>query len=250
MITLKAQNKRSKISMEKNLVFALLIFNFALFFGCATSPELPPPPPKYVYQEEKTATASTNSLWRDTASLYEDVKARRLNDLVTIRVVENITGSGKADTTTSRDSSADYGLTDLFGMNNDFNLHNVFGLKDFYKGSNVFSPTVKGSGKSDFTGKGDTTREGKLIGTITAKVVEVMPNGTLVLESRKDITINREKQILVLRGIIRPDDIASDNTVLSSKVADAQVYYVGDGVIQDKQGQGWLVRLLDNVWPF
>jgi flagellar L-ring protein precursor FlgH len=77
-----------------------------------------------------------------------------------------------------------------------------------------------------------------------------MPNGNLVIESRKDITINREKQILVLRGMIRPEDIGNDNTVLSSRVADSEVYYVGDGVIQDKQGPGWLVRFLDKAWPF
>jgi len=193
---------------------------------------------------------SANSLWNDSANIFEDTKARRLNDIVMISIVESLSGSGTADTNTSGDSSADYSLTDLFGMNKDFNLHNAFLLKDLYKGSNVFSPSVAGTAKTDFKGKGDTNREGKLIANISAKVVEVMPNGNLMLEARKELTINNEKQILVLTGMIRPDDIDTNNTVLSSKIADAQIYYVGDGVIQDKQSPGWLVRIMDKVWPF
>ena len=77
-----------------------------------------------------------------------------------------------------------------------------------------------------------------------------MPNGNLVLEARKELTINSETQILVLTGMVRPDDVTSDNTVFSNKIADARVYYVGDGVLQEKQSPGWFVRVLDHVWPF
>lgn len=241
--------KRYSLFIDKK--YYLIFFVISLFLSsCATHSQLPPPPPKYVYHEVIVPQTSTNSLWNNSISLFEDNKAKRVNDLVTVRVIENISGSNKADTSTSRDSSGDYGVSDFFGMNRDFNLHNVFGLKDFYKHGNVFSPTVKGQSKSDFKGEGDTSREGTLIGTITAKVVEVMPNGNLVIESRKDITINKEKQVLIFRGIIRPDDISSDNTVLSSRVADADIYLVGDGVIHEKQSPGWLVRFLDKVWPF
>ncbi len=220
-----------------------------LLSACASTPKLPPPPPRYVYQavhadEPKSSVMGSNSLWRDTASLYEDVKARRLNDLITINVVENISGSGTADTSASRKSSADAGLDSLLGIPTNLNLANLYG-----KG-NTFSPTVKGSMQDDFKGSGATTRAGTLVGTITAKVVEVMPNGTLAIESRKEITINNEKQILILRGMVRPDDIAVDNSVLSNRVADAEVYFVGDGVVQSKQDTGWLVKILDKVWPF
>ncbi len=235
---------------------SVICYLYSVFFilfsvsACSTMQQLPPPPPKYIHEEENIAKPSANSLWSDAAGLYEDTKARRLNDLVMIRLNENISGSGEADTNTSRDSSADFKVSDLFGANTDFNLHNLALLNGFYKGANVFSPTVSGSSISDFKGKGDTKKRGRLTGTITAKVVEVMPNGNLVLESRKEITINRDKQILVLRGMVRPYDIDANNTILSSMIADAQVYYVGDGVIQDKQGQGWLVRFLDTIWPF
>jgi flagellar L-ring protein precursor FlgH len=102
----------------------------------------------------------------------------------------------------------------------------------------------------DFKGTGTTNRTGTIVGTITARVVEVMPNGTLSVESRKDITINHEKQVLILRGAVRPEDISITNTVASNKVADAEIYLVGDGVLQEKQKPGWLVRILDRAWPF
>ncbi len=123
-------------------------------------------------------------------------------------------------------------------------------LSNLYGKGNTFSPTVNGAAKEDFKGSGATNRAGSLVGTITAKVVEVMPNGILSIESRKEITINNEKQILILRGMVRPDDIAVDNSVLSNRIADAEVFFVGDGVVQNKQDTGWLVKLMDKVWPF
>jgi len=238
---------------RQKIICVLFLFCMAVFmFSCATpSAKLPPPPPKYVesYEHDEMGR-SMNSLWNDGPSLFEDRKAHRVNDLVTIYVVESLSGSGSANTETSRDSSATFELAKFLGMNKDFNLHNVFLLKDMYKGSNVFEPSVEGTGESEFKGEGETAREGELTATITAKVVEVLPNGNLVLEARKELTINNETQILVLRGIVRPDDISADNTVQSTRIADAQVYYVGDGVLQDKQSPGWLVRILDKIWPF
>ena len=248
----KTESGRQK-TYSFSLFCALCSVLFALsFIACATpASKLPPPPPKYVeHPEDMRETSSINSLWNEKENLFEDRKARRLNDLVTINIDESFSGSGKADTDTSRESSIDFELAKFLGMNKDFNLQNAFGVKDLYKGGNVFDPAVKSTSKSAFKGKGDTNREGTLVATITAKVVEVMPNGNLVLEARKELTINSEKQILVLSGMVRPDDISSDNTIASSKIADAQVYYVGDGVIQEKQSPGWMVRTLDYVWPF
>jgi flagellar L-ring protein precursor FlgH len=216
-----------------------------LLAGCAASPKLPPPPPKYVYQQEKPNDGRTaNSLWGGGGGLVEDFRARRVNDLLTINVSENISGSGAADTNAGRTSTLDASVTGFLGAPLNLNLPNLYG------NGNTFSPTVGGSMTDDFKGTGSTNRTGKIVGTITARVTEVMPNGTLSVESRKEITINNEKQVLILRGLVRPEDISVSNTLASSKVADAQIYLVGDGVLQEKQRQGWLVRILDGVWPF
>jgi len=220
--------------------------------SCATpSAQLPPEPAKFVYQYDESSDVRTaNSLWNDGDNIFTDRKARNLNDIVVINIVESLSGSGTADTKTNRSSSGDYGLEELLGMDKSFDLHKSPFLKGFYDEAGTFIPSVKGSAESDFSGKGDTNREGELIATVSARVVEVMPNGNLVLAARKELTINDEKQILVFSGIARPDDIEADNSIFSSKVADARVYYVGDGVINDKQKPGWLVRAMDKVWPF
>lgn len=208
-------------------------------------------PPKYYQEAQKIKDSSTEgSLWTSRASLFEDKKARRVNDLVTIIINESTSAQKKASSAASRDSSSNYGLDNFLGMNTDFNIQTIPLINGLYRGENVFSPTVKGSAKSDFKGDGNTARTGTITGTITAKVVEVLPNGNLVIESRKEIFVNNEKEILVLRGIIRPDDISQNNTILSQYVADAQIFLVGEGTIGDKQSQGWLVRFLDKIWPF
>ncbi|MDA8389118.1 MAG: flagellar basal body L-ring protein FlgH [Nitrospiraceae bacterium] len=235
-------------SMPARALCSGVLFCSILVASCAFTPKLPPPPPKYVYHEPYTAPARTypnNSIWMARqASLYEDLRAKRLNDLVTIDVLENITGSGTADTDASRKSSLDASVTGLFGAPLDLGLSNLYGR------GNTFSPSASGSMTNSFKGSGTTDRTGTLVGTITAKVVQVMPNGNLVLEARKEITINNEKQLLIFQGMARPYDIASDNTIPSTRITDEKVYFVGEGVVQEEQGPGWLGRFLQKVWPF
>ena len=200
--------------------------------------QLPPEPPKYVEQDIDRQVSSMNSLWSGKSNLFVDAKARGLNDLVTILIVENATAKKKAGTKTGRESSMEAGVSALFGTFLD------------KLDRNTFSPAVSASTKNDFKGIGETTREGLLQATITARVVEVLPNGNLIVESRKEITVNRERQILILKGRIRPEDINGNNTIMSTYVADAKIFYTGAGVVNDKQGQGWLVRAMDKVWPF
>ncbi|MCX7792856.1 MAG: flagellar basal body L-ring protein FlgH [Thermodesulfovibrionales bacterium] len=239
------RSEYSGFKIKKTIKNSLLLYCFTALIICScATPSLPPPPPKYVNKEESAIEKTRNSLWTDGGALFEDLKARRLNDIVTIKVMENIAGSGKADTSTKRDSSLEAGVDEFFGAPLNLNLRN------FYGQGYTFSPSVKGGMKDDFKGSGETNRQGRLIGTITAKVVEVMPNGNLILEARKEIVINNEKQIFILKGMARPDDIAVDNTILSTRLTDTEIYFVGKGVLQDKQKPGWLVRILDKIWPF
>lgn len=209
-----------------------------------------PMPQRYVEVKTPPPAVTDGSLWRDNASIYGDRRARQVNDLVTILITETTSATKKATTNTSGDSNAEYNISDLFGMQTDFGIQKLPIIKNQYAPGAVFSPHAQGSSNSAFKGAGDTARQGTLTARITAKVVELLPNGNMVLESRKELIVNNEKEIIVLRGIIRPDDITSTNTVLSQNVADAQIYMVGDGVVADKQSQGWLVRMLDNIWPF
>ena len=213
--------------------------------GCATAPKLPPPPPKYVHQQEKPNEGRTaNSLWSDGGGLVEDFRARRVNDLLTINVSENISGLGRRRHERRphvHPRRERHGVPRRSAEPRPAEL--------VRKGEHVLSHRERFDG-GRLQGDGKHEPGGKIVGTITARVTEVMPNGTLSVESRKEITINNEKQVLILRGLVRPEDISVSNMVESGKVADAQIYLVGDGVLQEKQRQGWLVRILDSVWPF
>ncbi len=239
------ETQRYNFSTSQLLNFNLLVCVLLLVSGCATTTaKLPPPSPEYIHEGEKIESQTQNSLWRDTTSLFGDRKGWRLNDLVTIRIIEKISGSKKAETSTKKGSSVDAGIDAFLGAPLDF------GAENFWGRGNTIKPEIKGSVKNDFKGTGETTREGKLVGTVTARVIKVMPNNNLVLEGRKETTINNEKQILIIKGIARPDDINANNTILSSKIADTEIYFVGAGIIQDKQKPGWLVRAVDKIWPF
>jgi flagellar L-ring protein FlgH len=205
-------------------------------------------PSSFVDRQNAVENRTAGSLWCETVGLFADRKARGLNDLVTINIIESSSASKKADTATGRQSTMDASITNLFGGPMTYDLQNIFGAASGLSGT--LMPKVSASTKNDFNGTGNTTRQGSLIATITARVVDVLPNGNLLIESRKDITVNREKQVLLLRGVIRPEDIATDNTILSNYVANAEMIYTGDGVVSDKQGQGLLVRFLDWVYPF
>lgn len=227
----------------------VLLGVLSLTFGCAevdylrrkTAKTVPPRARFVQVPPEKTAEGS---LWRtrtDVAFLFTDVKAFRVNDLVTVRVVESSGASREATTKTGRTSTLAASLKAFFGAEKLLANH----VANFNPNS-VFDT----SSQNDFDGSGKTTRKDDFTATITTRVVDVLPNDNLVIEGRREIVVNNEVQWITLTGVVRPRDIQPDNTVLSSLVADAQIEYTGVGVISEKQRPGWVARLLDYIWPF
>ena len=189
------------------------------------------------------------SLWEErSSSFYMDNTARRINDILTIKIDEISKASQQVSTKTSRDSNILASITKFLGSPLDFGLKNLWGKDD--TGADIpFKPEITSSAKSSHSGSGKITGSGKLSAEITAKVIEVMPNGNLIIEGRKEVTIDKEKRFIVLSGIVRPEDVEFDNTVSSSKIADARIEYTGTGVISDKQSPGFLHRVFDWVYP-
>ena len=109
---------------------------------------------------------------------------------------------------------------------------------------------LNGSLINSFNGTGSTSRGDSMTAYITAKVIDVKPNGSLYIMGTREIRVNSETQIIALSGLIRPTDISPDNTMLSSNIADLKIDYLGTGAISDKQRPGWLSRAADFVWPF
>ena len=184
------------------------------------------------------------SLWPGEStrnSLFSDNKARYVNDIVTIVIDESSSGQNKASTNSSRDTKTSAGISAMLGLDTQILNNNP---------SMGASISVGGTHANSMKGTGDTSRGGTLKATIAAKVVRVLDNGYLLLEGRRQLTLNEEDQFIVITGTVRPEDITADNLVSSSQVADARIVYTGNGVVNDKQRPGWLTRILDWGWPF
>lgn len=217
----------------------IVIFILALT-GCSmlkmnVTPTIPIIPEPIVVEKRYEGT-----LWNGatkTNMLFMDNKAKKVNDIVTIVVSESSTAVKKATTKTSNSSDISFGISSLFGMQN--------------SNPNILtSGALSGGTDNEFDGSGTTTRSGELKGNITAMVINVLPNGNLLIEGRRSVKVNNEDQIMTITGIIRPEDISFDNTIKSTYIADAKITYEGSGVISDKQRPGWALRLLDAIWPF
>jgi len=183
---------------------------------------------------------ASGSLWQaSSAGLAEDVKARRRGDIVTVVISEQASASKQASTATARASSLSAGMPNLLGLE-----------KTPVKGWMDLANLLNASFASKFDGSGSTSRQETLQATISTKVLDVLPNGNLVIEGRRNVKVNNEDQIIVLTGTVRSRDVSSDNSISSSLIADARINYSGKGIISDRQKPGWLMNVLDTVWPF
>ncbi len=176
-------------------------------------------------------------------NLVADFRAKRIGDVLTVKIEEDLKGSKNVDTKTDRKSDATLGLTGIFGF--EFEKR----LDDRYPNVSAKN-ALGGSGKNNFQGKGATTRDTSLKGTISVRVMQVLPGGNLLVRGTREISINNETQYIILSGIVRPADIEPGNVISSTRIADARIAYTGSGVLADGQQPGWMTRLMSRFSPF
>lgn len=186
----------------------------------------------------------SSSLWKESrggSDLFRDYRAWQPMDLITIVVSENTEGKKEADTEVKQDSSISAAIQNFFGLEawskivkTDIDLNNL----------------VNATTQSDFKGEGETTRKGSLRARMSAMVVEVLPSGVLRIEGEKIISLNSEDETMVISGLVRPEDVSSNNEVDSSKVANVRIDYYGQGTLGDAQRGGWMGRMIRRLWPF
>jgi len=201
---------------------------------------------KYSKQDSSKIRQGTHqgTIWRGentTNNYFVDQRAKGIGDIITIRITEVSAASEKATTDTGRSSDINAGISNFFGLESKFSS-----ISKHIDKNNL----IKANTDNTFSGTGETTRTGSLSATISAKVVDLLPNGNLAIEGKREIYVNNEKKEILLQGVVRPRDIAYDNSVYSTQVADAKVIYTGIGVIGEKQRPGWMTRLFDIAWPF
>jgi flagellar L-ring protein precursor FlgH len=179
--------------------------------------------------------------------LFEDYRARRPGDILTVQLEEQTDAEKETETTISKNNSNSITNPILFGTTPQFSLPSQLPFANTSDNTLAFNL----SSGSDFSGQGDSDQSNRLTGDISVSVVEVLPNGNLVIRGEKIITINQGNEYIRIAGVINPRDIDANNSVSSKRVADAQISYVGDGATQDANVMGWLGRFfISAIMPF
>jgi flagellar L-ring protein precursor FlgH len=232
----------------KSLTLVSLMVLGSLVAGCGPNHIGPFTPRERRYrpgayaQDSPGNRPTTGSLFSDgTGGLLEDTRAVRVGDVVVVSVDEDADAEGGASTKLSRDNKTKIGIQAVLGL-----------VPSIKKNHPLIDPEqlLEFMSESDFEGEGDTARRGTLRGSIAVRVTREMPNGDLFVEGTKVLMINNEEYHLYVSGLVRPSDIGPDNTIASSRIADAQIEFTGRGDVADQQRKGWLSRAVDEVNPF
>jgi len=194
----------------------------------APVPRPTPPPP---------ANGSLFTDYAPSTDLFGDFIARRVGDLVFVDVIETSAASVSSGAKRSRESDTIAGLTGLIGA-----------LP--VAGAATTAGVIAGMGKRKYEGSGSTERKSTLTARVAARVIQVLPNGDLVIEAQKMVKINKEEERLTLSGIVRRSDLTAGNAIPTTAIGELQVALNGKGVASADNAPGWLYRLFDKITPF
>ena len=189
------------------------------------------------------ASFAPNSLWRTgSRAFFKDQRARNIGDLVTVKV--KFTDRAQLENTTkrSRKNGEDFGAARLMGFENK--------LDKFLPDGSSAGELLKLDSEGSSEGSGSVRRAEQLATNVAAVVTQKLPNGNLVIEGKQEIRVNFEVRELIVAGVIRPEDIESDNTVDSTKIAQARIAYGGRGQITDVQQPRYGQQVMDILLPF
>jgi flagellar L-ring protein FlgH len=182
----------------------------------------------------RTADGTIYQERRGYRPLFEDPRARNVGDTLTINIVENTSADKKSNTTTNRSSDNNFSVPTLNGL----------------PGKTFLGAGLAASSDLKFSGDGETASNNVFTGTITVTVIDVYPNGNLLVSGEKQVGINHASEFIRFSGVVNPNFITGSNSVNSVQVADARVEYRGAGQIENAQNMGWLSRFFLNVLPF
>ena len=226
----------------KSLAPAALLAVFAI--GC-TSHIAPYHAKRRKYDGGDFASRSRpadGSLYAEGApGLFEDAVAGRVGDILVIKIDEKDLASHQADTQLDKSDQTTYGLPAALGF--------AAALKAKYPDVDP-ARLFQSSTEQKFNGQGAVSRQGKVTATLPVKVRQVLANGDLFIEGTKVVMVGHEEHHIYVSGVVRRIDIAEDNSIPSSRIADAEIEYTGRGDISDTQRRGWLGRVVGKLWPF
>ena len=230
----------------KRFVSVLALSGITALAGCV-APTPRPNDPYYAPVLPRTplpAAANNGSIYQAgfEQNLYSDRKAFRVGDIITITLNERTQASKNANSQMDKTSATSVGLTSLFGSS--LTTNNPIGSNDL---------SLNAGYNADRATKGDSKsgQSNSLTGSITVTVADVLPNGIIAVRGEKWLTLNTGDELVRIAGMVRADDIATDNTVSSTRVADARITYSGTGAFADTSQPGWFDRFfLSPLFPF
>jgi len=234
--------KKIIIKMRVIKLVQLALTSVLLLSGCAIKPLSEKPDTAefapVTVASKSSLPLSAGSLFSDEVgiNLYDDRRAYREGDIITVTLNERTVSSKSAETKIDKDGKVDFGEDTILGK-----------LVDI-KGNSLLTNLEQ---SRSFDGSGETDQQNRLQGSIAVTIADVLPNGLLVIRGEKWMTLTNGQEFIRISGLIRPDDVASNNTVSSTKVADARISYSGTGDLAAANKQGWASRFFNSsVWPF
>ena len=227
--------------MPSSLRLATVLVASLLASGCASLSPAPPvdvllTTPPALSTTQRAPAAATGSLYSQASyrPMFEDRRARLVGDLVTIQIIENITASQKSSSTVDRNSETSAGISALPFVGKAFTDKTTLGAKS----------------ANTFGGKGGTESANKFEGSITASVIDVLPNGHLVVAGEKQIGVNQNVDVLRFSGTVDPRMLQPGSVIASTHVANVRVESRGRGAQKEAQVMGWMGRFFNSVTPF
>ena len=235
----------------KTIFITLLPIATTIFFtGCTADlvdPEINFEPPKYVEQmpareDQKDFTAVGSIFGQGENPLFSDHKAMNLNDIVTVVISETAKSSSTSAKKLSEADDASLGGGAFSGGGLMGGLLN--------KANTLTNVGFNSKSVSNFSGQGVATKDATFSTTVTARIVKIMENGNYFISGKREILVDRQKQTIQISGVIRPYDIDQKNTIDSSKMSDARIFYNTQGDVDRATNQGWGTKIVESVWPF
>ncbi|MDR3055011.1 MAG: flagellar basal body L-ring protein FlgH [Zoogloeaceae bacterium] len=222
----------------------MVILAAALLSACASTPPTSVHQPMTARPEYRQMPQAANgSIFQDASMrpLFEDRRARYVGDILTVSITENNAASAESASNANRSGKVGAGVNAL-------NVYPLNNIKQFNKLSDL---NIDASSSNTFTGSGDVENTNAFKGTITVTVIDVYPNGNLLVSGEKQVSIGHQQEFIRLSGVVNPRDVKSEtNSVDSSRIADARIEYKASGYISEAQIMGWMARFFLSVLPF
>lgn len=225
---------------KQKLLFVALLIPCIFLLGCASSGPRPNDPyfSPVMMPAMPEPQQAAGSLYSEhySLSLFSDKKATRIGDIITVVLSEQTTSNKSANVDVTKDSEVNLPAPTVFGA-----------------AATLYDRTLANTSTAerDFSGSADAGQSNSLRGNISVTVVDVWPNGTLVIRGEKWMTLNRGDELIRISGLVRPGDVSVDNEVLSTRIANAQITYTGTGELASSQKMGFLSRFFNSgAWPF